>query len=247
MSRILIAVQLFTLRDAAAKDYIGTLKRVAEIGYDGVELAGTPISPAEIRKTCADLGLAIPSMHVGYDEVVKDTDKTIKIALELGVKYLTCAALPGFLRNANGYRRAAKQFSVAGEVAAAHNLAVCYHNHNFEFEKLNGWTGFDILFGESDRRFLNAEVDTYWVEYGGANAADRIRRLKGRCPLTHMKDMASDRSFAEVGTGIMDFPAIIAASREAGVKWFIVEQDVCKRDPFESVRISLGNLKKMAA
>ena len=246
MPQIPIAVQMYTVRDAAARDFIGALKRVAEIGYAGVELAGTPVPAADIKRACVDLGLAVPSMHVGYDDVVKETDRTIKTGLELGVNYLTCASLPRALRQTEeGYRQAAAQFSVAGEIAAAFGLSVCYHNHDAEFRKLNGKIPYDILFGESDPRFVKAEVDTYWVEFAGESAAARIRSLTGRCPLTHMKDMANDkeRSFAEVGTGIMDFAAIIDACKAAGVEWYVVEQDACKRDPFESIGISLENMR----
>lgn len=250
MPKIPIAVQMYTVRDAAAKDFIGTLKKVAKIGYAGVELAGTPIPVAEIKKVCDDLGLAIPSIHIGYNELVGKTDDCIRKGQQLGVKYLTCSGVFGKLsESAAGWSEAAQQLSVAGEHAAAHGMDVCYHNHNHEFKKFGVKQGYAILFGESDHRFLKAEIDTYWVEYAHEDPAAYIKRKTGRCPLVHMKDMAKDkaRSFAEIGTGIMDFPAIIRACKAARVEWYIVEQDDCKRDPFESIKISLENLKKMTA
>jgi len=123
-----------------------------------------------------------------------------------------------------------------------------YHNHSFEFQKFDGKTGLEILYEESDPQVFFSEIDTYWVQHGGGDPADWIRRLKGRAPVVHFKDMVMGKDgqmMAEVGEGNLNWPAIIEACDYAGVEWLIVEQDICQRDPFESLGISLKNLKAM--
>src|SRR5437870_2072926 len=126
-------------------------------------------------------------------------------------------------------------------------MQLCYHNHAFELDRFNGRTGLDILFGAADPDLVHAEIDMYWIQYGGGDPVEMVRRFAGRAPLIHLKDMAADgtRTFAEVGEGIMDWPAILAASQSAGAQWYIVEQDTCRRSPFESIEISLRNLRRL--
>jgi len=127
-------------------------------------------------------------------------------------------------------------------------LTFGYHNHSFELEKFDGKTGLEILYGESDPDVFTAEIDTYWIQHGGGDPAAWIRRVAGRSPLVHLKDMVmrgSEQLMAEVGEGNLNWPAILEACREACVEWYIVEQDVCQRDPFESLGISLRNLQAM--
>jgi len=126
-------------------------------------------------------------------------------------------------------------------------LSVGYHNHSFELEKFGAKTGLAILFDESDAA-LTAEIDTYWIQHGGGNPGAWIRRVAGRSPLVHLKDMVIAEGkpvMAEVGEGNLDWPDILAACREAGVEWYIVEQDHCRRDPFDSLAMSLQNLREM--
>jgi sugar phosphate isomerase/epimerase len=138
----------------------------------------------------------------------------------------------------------------ASEVArrlAQGGIGFVYHNHSFELEKFGDKTGLRILYDESDPEAFTSEIDTYWIQHGGENPAEYIRKYANRCPLVHLKDMLADeqKTFAEVGGGILDWPAIFKASEAAGAKWYIVEQDRCQRPPLESVKISFENLKKM--
>ncbi|MDO8586627.1 MAG: sugar phosphate isomerase/epimerase [Armatimonadota bacterium] len=248
MRQIPVALQMFTIRDEAQADYLGALRAVAEIGYAGVELAGLALSPQDIRKALDDLGLAAAGAHFGYDEIINKTDELIEAGLTVGARYITCAALPGEMRNAEGYRRAGEELSKAGEIYARHGLGVCYHNHNFEFTRFDGKYGYDILFESGDARYLKAQIDTYWVQRAGEDPAEYICRYSGRCPLVHIKDMADDanHSFAEVGNGILDFDAIFEACEAAGVEWYIVEQDEWYgRSAVECARTSFENLKEM--
>ena len=178
--------------------------------------------------------------------------------------------MPNSYVGRDGYRAFAKDATEVARRLKAGGLTFGYHNHAFELEKFDGRTGLEILYAESDP-IVTAEIDTYCVQFGGGDPAAWIRKLKGRLPLIHLKDMAfghdggsikrndgeSDADFArrqrwgmkplmaEIGEGNMNFPEILKACREAGVVWYIVEQDVCQRDPFESLAISLRNLKAM--
>jgi len=135
-----------------------------------------------------------------------------------------------------------------GRRLAERGLCLGYHNHSFELERFNGRTGLEILYEESDPRFLQSEIDTYWIQHGGGDPAAWIRKLAGRAPVVHLKDMAvieNKPTFAEVGEGNLNWPAILAACREAGTEWYVVEQDTCQGDPFDSLATSYRNLRAM--
>ena len=154
--------------------------------------------------------------------------------------------MPRDYRSQEGYPRFAE---IAGELAAklqAQGLALAYHNHAFELERVNGRTGLELLH-LSDAK-LAAEPDTYWLQFGGVNAAKWIRGLSGKAPLVHLKDMAivdGDPVDAEVGEGNLDWPDILGACREAGTEWLIVEQDAPRGDPLECVARSYANLTRL--
>ena len=128
-------------------------------------------------------------------------------------------------------------------------LTFSYHNHSFEFIRYGDKCGLEILFDETDPRYLQAELDTYWIQFGGGDVCDWILRLKDRMPVIHFKDMAMvgwrDQVMKEVGEGNLNWPGILDACREANVEWYAVEQDICPGDPFESLAISYRNLAKM--
>ena len=127
-------------------------------------------------------------------------------------------------------------------------LTFSYHNHSFELERFGGRTGLEILAAESDPEVFSFEVDTYWIQHGGGNPESWLRRLRGRMHLVHLKDMAMSGSrqlFAEVGEGNLVWEPILEACRDAGIEYFLVEQDLCQGDPFESLGISLKNLREM--
>ena len=247
MASIPVALQMYTVRREADLDFVGTLREVARIGYAGVELAGLPITVEDLKLELGNLGLQVPSMHFAYDNLVNDLDRTVDTALRIGMRYVACPWLPEAMHNEDGFRKAAEELSRVGEECAQHGLELCYHNHAFEFQRFDGECGYDILMGASNPRFLKAQIDTYWVRYGGADPADYIRRYTGRCPMVHLKDMAddADRSFAEVGSGVMDFDVIFDAATAAGTAWYVVEQDICKGSALDSARISFENLKLM--
>jgi sugar phosphate isomerase/epimerase len=247
MSKLPIALQLYTVRDDAAKDFAGTIASVAEIGYHGVELAGHGgLSVMALKNLLDDHNLKVAGSHVGIDVLERETAKVIDDNLALGnstvvVPYLSDERRKGV----EGYRKTAEVLNRLGETLNSHGLTLAYHNHAFEFEPLEGGViGLDVLFQNTDPSLVKAEIDTYWVLVGGQDPVAYINKMPGRVALLHIKDRnPEDGSFAEVGTGNLPLDAIIEAAPASGATWLIVEQDVCKRPPLDAVKISLDNLK----
>ncbi|MBN1220760.1 MAG: sugar phosphate isomerase/epimerase [Anaerolineae bacterium] len=241
-----LAVQMYTVRAAAAQDFSGALQKVAQLGYDAVELAGTyNLSAPELRQILDNLGLKCVSAHVSLADLRADLDRQIDTYLALGAAYLACPFLPPQERN--DYRAIAVELNGLGERCRAQGLQFCYHHHSFELEQFQGKYGLDILLEQSDPANVKLQVDTYWLQAGGIDPADYIRKWSGRVPLLHLKDMSATEpsTFAEIGTGILDWPGIFAAAKTNGVEWYIVEQDTCPGDPFESLKISIENYRHM--
>jgi len=242
-----IALQLYTVRETLKRDFIGTFKEVAKIGYRGVELAGNMggHSARELRRVLDDLGLQMISGHVGIDALGSGFEQLLESYAILGAGYVGVAWLPESYRNEAGWLRAGKMMEKAALQAQKHGLVFHYHNHAFEFERLpNGKYGFDQLFDNTDPSLIKSQLDVYWVKKGGEDPVAYIKKLAGRVPLIHIKDMTADPShtFEIVGDGILDFDAIFVAGDASGVDWYIVEQDICPKGELESARRSYQNI-----
>ena len=249
-----IAAQLYTVREflKTPEDIAESIKKVGRIGYRSVQLSALgKIDPAELKKILDGEGISVCATHIGWGQIVNEPQAVIDEHNLLGCKHVAIGSMPQDYRvSADGYCRFAKEANVAAAKLAEGGLTFSYHNHNFEFAKFDGKTAFEIIYSESDPKLLMAEPDTYWIQAGGGDPALWINWLKGRCPLIHLKDMVyrdGKPTFAEIGEGNLNWPAIFEACDEAGAEWYIVEQDTCEGDPFDSLRISLENLKKMQA
>ncbi len=246
-----IAAQLYTVRDftQTPADIIQTMKKVAAAGYEAVQLSALgPMEPAELREVCDGEGLTICSTHTDYERMRDEPEAVIEEHKILDCQYPAIGGLPAEYRNAQGFAKFAKEASQVAARLAEGGLTFGYHNHNFELEKFGDRTGLQILFEDSDPRYFTFEIDTYWVQAGGGSPVAWINKLKDRLPLLHLKDMTMrgrEQIMAEVGEGNLDWPGILEAAKNVGVVWYIVEQDTCERDPFESLNISLDNLKAM--
>lgn len=251
MADSVIAAQLYTLRNytKTPADIAQTLKKVKALGYDAVQLSALgPIDPAELKRILDAEGLVVCATHVSYERLRDDTAAVVDEHHLWNCQHVAIGGLPAAYRNEEGYHRFAREASEVARRLHDAGLTFGYHNHSFELEKFDGRTGLAIVYEESDPEVFTSEFDTYWLQHGGADPAAWIRRLKGRAPLVHLKDMAvKDNTpiMAEVGEGNLNWPAILAACEDAGVHWYIVEQDICQRDPFESLGISLRNLRGM--
>ena len=250
MSRIPIALQLYTVREPLAQDPQGTLKAVAAMGYEGVEgNAPAGVSNRDFRAMLADLGLTLIGGGVRVGELLEDLDGVTARCRELGITHLM-TGIGGELRQSGGdWKGVVAKLREACRAATAAGLRILYHNHAFEFEaKVDGVYGFDYIFDAIPSGDIGAEIDVYWVHTGGEEPVAYIRRYAGRLPRLHVKDRASAPAdqvcpFAELGQGILDWDGIFRAAQEAGVEWYVVEQDRCTRPPLESARMSLEFLR----
>lgn len=247
MSKIPVSVQLYTLRDSVSKDFAGTLKQLKEIGLGAVELAGfgNLKTAAEVRKVLDDLGMKASGMHVAIEVMEQTPDQALEDMQVLGCRNMICPWMHEVRRaDAAGWKKVAGILNTAGARANERGLIYSYHNHDFEFKNFDGKTGMDILIENTDPRLVHLELDVYWVKRGGLDPVSYIKQLGNRIALLHLKDISPDNKFAPVGTGLLDFPAIVAAGVAAGAKWGVIEQDDCyNMTPLDSVRTSFNNLK----
>ena len=247
MPKIPIALQMYTLRDDTARDFAGTIQKVAQIGYAAVELAGHGGLPVqELSGLLADNHLKVAGSHIGLEALESDLPKVIEENLALGNRYIVVPYLgEDRRRTADDYKKVAETLNKYGESLQISGLTLCYHNHDFEFVPLeNGQRGEDILLENTDPQIVKFEVDTYWVLKAGLDPVAFIQKHTGRVPLLHIKDMdPADGSFALVGTGKLPLDALVAAAPAVGAEYLIVEQDVCKGPAIEAVTLSYNNLK----
>jgi len=246
-----LAAQLYTVREftRTPADIANTMKKVRAIGYEAVQLSALgPIDTKELKKILDGEGLTACATHTSYEQMRDEPQSVIDEHNLLGCKHAAIGGMPGEYRNAEGYLKFAKEASQVARKLKEGGLTFSYHNHSFELEKFNGRTGLAILCEESDPELFNAEIDTYWIQHGGGAPEAWILKVKGRIPLVHLKDMVisgGKQIMAEVGEGNLNWPGILRACKESGTEWYLVEQDTCQRDPFESLAISFKNLKAM--
>ena len=247
-----IALELYTIRDSLTNeaDFARAIAKTRKAGYQAVELAGVSpdISARTIRSVLDDNGITCMATQVGLAALTEGLPATIDDLKILDCTHTALAAGPKEMRSADGYRELAKILTGTGKELAKHGIRLAYHNHAFEFERYGDRTGFELLYEESDPEYLEAKIDTAWMQKGGADVIAWIKRLAGRMTVIHFKDYTivdNEITLAEVGEGNLNWPGIIEACRETDLKWFVVEQDTCARDPFESIRISYENLVRM--
>ena len=249
----MIAVQLYTIRSQLENPsrLRGVLQRLREIGYRAVEVAG--LGPKTIDHFGDELkraGMVACAAHVPLDRLVRDLDGVAAECREWGCGYVVVPSLPEEYRSEPGYRQFASEATELARRLRPAGLRLAYHNHSHELERFGLQTGLETLFATASPDDLLAELDTYWLQFGGANPAAWISRFKHRAPLVHLKDMAVERGQpvdVEIGEGNLDWIEILSACRDAGTEWLVVEQDQPRRDPLESVAISYANLVRLAA
>lgn len=251
MPASVIAAQLYTLREylKTPAEVAATLQKVRQLGYEAVQVSGLgPIEPAQLKEAADQAALRIIATHISFERIRSEVQAVIADHRLWGCRHVAIGGLPAEYRSEEGFHRFAREASAAARPLVEAGLTFSYHNHSFELERFGGRTALEILYAESEPQVFSAEIDTYWIQHGGGNPVSWLRCLKGRCHLVHLKDLAmkgSQQLFAEVGEGNLEWPVILDACREAGVEWYIVEQDTCQRDPFESLGISLQNLRRL--
>ncbi|MGP7817436.1 sugar phosphate isomerase/epimerase family protein [Niallia sp. 01092] len=248
MKRIPIAVQMYSLRRESERDFAGTLKKVADLGFDGVELAGYGDSASKkVSALLKSLGLEAAASHVPLEQLETNLSQVIEDQHVLGSKYIVCPYLIPERREEKDYKALISFLEEAGEKCKKEGITLCYHNHDFELAPLSdGRKALETIFDSTNASKVQAELDIYWLKKAGENPEEWIKRYKNRTPLVHLKDMTRDEEqfFAELGTGGVDIDAILNIGEDAGVKWWIVEQDETRKTPFESIEISMNYLKR---
>lgn len=266
-----IAIQLYSVRDDMQNDFYGTVKKVKELGYNGVEFAGLfGKSGSEVKKICDELDIVPVSAHVPYYDMLKNPEEVLKDYSDLGCKYVAVPYLTEECRpGTDGWEDTVKGIRKIGEVAKKMGIQLLYHNHDFEFLKIDGKYALDILYDSVSADLLKTEIDTCWVNVGGENPASYIEKYNGRAPVVHLKDFhgskgngalykligidgeeqetASTFEFRPVGSGVQDWKSIISAAENAGAQWLVVEQDDSSmgKTAMECAAMSISYLKSL--
>ena len=260
-----IGLQLYTVRDAMQQDPAGTLAKVAQAGYTSVEGAtytGTQkfygMEPAAFKQVLQQQGLIMPSSHYVLGEALNNGqptegtilhgwDKAVDDGAAVGLQFMVLAYLFDTERgNLDHYKLLAERLNKAGERCKKAGIQLCYHNHDFEFEAQGGKLPYGILLRETDKSLVKMELDLYWATRAGHDPVALFKANPGRFPLWHVKDMdrTEKRDFTEVGNGSIDFKRIFAQAKQAGMRYFFVEQDRTPGSPFDSIQQSIGYIKK---
>ena len=243
-----VAIQVYSVRKDAEADLRGTLTALRDMGYDGVDFAGLyGHSAAEVRELCRELGLVPISAHVPYVDMLKDPAGVLSQYAEIGCKYVAVPYLsPEHRPGTPNFEYVVEFIGIIAKAAKKLGIQLLYHNHDFEFIRLDGKYALDILYDTVPAELLATELDTCWVNVGGEDPAAYIEKYSGRAPVVHLKDFFGEKSddmyeligiynkaskrpsgfeFRPVGAGLQNFPEIIAASKKAGSEWLVVEQE----------------------
>lgn len=241
MKKIPVALQLWSVREAAKADFAATVAQVAQIGYAGVELAGTGnLAPAAARQALADAGLRVAGMHVGIARLRQELNQVVDEALLFQTRHVVCPFWPpAQLRTASAFTRIGEELGQIGAYLRDFGLRLSFHNHATEFFEFDGRRGFDWLLDAAAPRDLGCELDVYWSHVGGKPPEQFIREQGRRIALLHLKDEK------ELGLGPVDFGAVFAAADAIGaVEWQIVEQEKFNHPPLDSVRLCFQKLQE---
>ena len=252
-----IGLQLYTLRDELPKDVKSTLEKVAKAGYKTVETYGFSIkdqfwglSPIELKKILDANHLKAPSGHYNlgsflYDGNLEEVKAAIEAAQILKNEYLTVPWVDEPYRN--DFHKIAARLNEAGKMCAAAGLKLAYHNHDFEFQKQDGITGYEILLKETDHNLVSFELDLYWVVRSGNDPIKLFKENPGRFKLWHVKDMdkVNPALNTEIGSGSIDFKTIFKEVKQSGMKHFFVEQENnYNPNAFEAIKTSCDFILK---
>ncbi|HZE07734.1 MAG TPA: sugar phosphate isomerase/epimerase [Gemmatimonadaceae bacterium] len=244
-----VGLQLYTVRDLMKADMPGTIAKVAQIGYKEVEFAGYfGRTPDQVRKLLDDNHLTSPSTHLPF-EALDNWKKTLADSKRIGHHWVTLPYIPPEKRKTvDDWKKIAARFNRAGDEANESGLRFAYHNHDLEFKPVGGTLPFDILLGETDPKHVDFEMDIYWVYFGGADPLVLFNRYPHRFPLVHVKDSSAppERKMVDVGSGVINWPAIFAQSQKAGpIRHYFVEHDQ-PADPIATIRNSYNYLHNVS-
>jgi len=244
-----IGLQLYTLRDELPRDFAGVVRAVAQMGYEGIETGGALGEPSpELKALLADTGLKVAGLGYELPTLEQSPQAVIDYCRALDCPHaITFWIDESLRRTADDWRRLAERFNRVGERLAQGGVAYLLHLHGYEFERFEGVSAVEILLSETDPRYFALEPDTYWVEYGGEDAAAFCERYASRIRAIHLKDYLSKPEMhdIEVGEGAIDMRSILRTALRHGWSWLIVEQERYFRPPLESARRCYQNLRHL--
>lgn len=254
-----VGLQLYTVRRQMDKDFAGTLRKVASVGYTQVQFSGFHNQPVpQIKKLIDEIGLKTAAGHFAYDLLKSNLSQVTDDAHTLGMDYVVLSSAPEFYRHSlDGYKRAVEFFNKTGEGCNKAGLHFGYHTHNLDFEKFGNVIAFDLMLQKTDPSLVCFELDCFWVTRAGYDPVAYMNKYPGRFPVLHIKDerkhypptatgRTPSEAFAPVGKGIIDWKRIFKAAPKGGLKRYYVEQDETELPVFEAIKISyvyLHNLK----
>ena len=248
MDRIPIALQLYSIREDCARDVEGSIKAVAEMGYEGVEFAGYyERSAEELKSLCDAHGLKIVGTHIGLDTLLGDVlEETVAFNKTLDNRYLIVPGLPEERRNSRAaWLATAGLFNEIAARLAPHDMQTGYHNHHIEFQAMDGELPWDTFFGQTQKEVV-MQLDTGNMYHGGAEPVGFLEKYPGRAQLVHLKEHSSTNDQALVGEGEVEWERVFEICESSGAtEWYIVEQESYAFSPLECVDRCLQNLKKM--
>jgi sugar phosphate isomerase/epimerase len=248
-----IGIQIYTIREQLTADLEGSMKKLAQIGYNSIEAAGFAKSdagyqfygksPKDYKKMLADNGQFLLASHTVFE--LETADAVCAAHVEAGCRYIVYPFLPEqYRQNLDGYKATGLMLSKLGEAAKRNGLQFAYHNHNFEYTDMEGQVPMDVMMTNTDATNVKFELDIYWIEKAGKDPIAYFNKYPGRFELWHVKDMTNDaeKFFAPVGSGTIDWPKVFAAREKSGMKHFFVEQDRTKGDMWEDITKSYNFL-----
>ena len=252
-------LNLFSIKNllTTEEDFFNTVKALKEMGYSYLQFSGTESIPERIKRISETLDMPICLTHVPMDRIINDTDKLMEEHSLFGCKNIGLGMMPfEVVADEKQFKETVALLNEAGKRMSEKGFKFFYHHHHSEFFKHNGQTAFDYMVENAP--YINFTVDTYWLQFGGVDVKDTLRKLKGRIECAHLKDYQIVYTeggqprpfapeFAPIGDGVMDFPSIIEVMKEVGVKYFLVEQDNASRlpDTLAQVQRSIEYLKKL--
>lgn len=265
-----LGVQIYTVRDYLPdqKGIVASMKKIRKIGYTAVEVIGLgSIDNDELKQILDGEGLTCCCGHESPSEILDQSEKIIERINKLGCKYIAYSYPDGIdLSTTDSVKVFAHKLDAAGRFLSKSGYILLYHNHDIEFQRRDGKLILDIIYDNTDSTNLQAELDTYWIQHGGGDPVNWCRKMNKRMPILHIKDYAMMEkpegvkpflrpdeyvissnpgpTFAEIGWGNLNWKNIISQAEKSGCKWFIVEQDTCPGDPFDSLKKSFDYIQE---
>ena len=248
-----LGVQLYTVRNIINQDPATVLHEIQDIGYTEVECTSGNLN--QIWPALKQTGLRAVSVHLGGLESGDTLNSTLADLKKRGFEYAVVPYLDIVKGGADGLKRIAGSLNEMGEKAVAQGMTFCYHNHAHDFSPLGGPNALELLLKQTNPQYVQLELDVFWVTVAGLDPVKILQQYGGRVPLVHLKDKSKSfaktqfsenvphAAFASVGSGSVDFPAILSIAAASGVRHYFVEQDETPGDPIAALRSSYDYLK----